>query len=215
MSSWTFDTLPDAETLLRISCRQEKAPRDPSPVNTSSSKKPTESLGNPYESIILDAPDLDLKIPGEPILCKAKACGEYWPASIAAYVGLRTIIPRWQKKGDTTPLAQKYYWIKFCDGTHLEVGRIQTTEIQYHKFYPQLLEILPELDAILAGNGLNHDIKRRHEDFLKGPIKRCGLQDITYGNYSDELLFKAGRFLWNRYFNTVSSPVALEPSPAN
>lgn len=64
-----------------------------------------------------DYPDVELQIPGEPILCKSRVNGDYWPASIKAYVGIREAKP-------AHPIAfKKYYLVVFCDNTSREVPR--------------------------------------------------------------------------------------------
>ncbi|WAR58904.1 hypothetical protein PtB15_10B243 [Puccinia triticina] len=133
---------------------------------------------------ISDAPDHDLEIPGETILCKSDAEDKYWPASLINYLGIRnrdSIISTF----DHTSRSEKYYSVEFFDGTCSEVprsffftsaerefhtvkvGRIKTTEMKYKEFLPILIEILPDVEEILAGTASDDGVKQRHNNFLE------------------------------------------------
>ncbi|KAI9620672.1 hypothetical protein KEM48_008021 [Puccinia striiformis f. sp. tritici PST-130] len=179
-----------------------------------------------FHSNSFNLPDPGLQIPGEVILCKSKANGEYWPAVIKAFVGVQT--PRCSRKGNQ-PTFQKVYLVQFCDETISEVpqsffwttahrefhvvemGRIHTTEITFKKIYPRLLNIMPELDLISSGNAREPTVKERHEHFLQAPIGQHALlgENVLYGQYSDNLLFDVAQFLSNRYF--LNATQRLEP----
>ncbi|KAA1063958.1 hypothetical protein PGT21_008402 [Puccinia graminis f. sp. tritici] len=165
-------------------------------------------------------------IPGEPILCKYKIKGEYWPASITNFVGFGR--PRCKRLSNSSPpyeTYEKYYCVRFCDNKYLEVprsffltsadsefytvpiGQIQTIEITYEQFYPKLIDVLPELDDVLAGNALDGGVKQQHDEFLKGPLQRHKIMtgELVYGSYSDDLLHSMAAFLKNRYINDAQA----------
>ncbi|KAA1102490.1 hypothetical protein PGT21_000669 [Puccinia graminis f. sp. tritici] len=217
MSFTGFETLTDADELLRR-CLEQHHRGNQITIHASDSSE------NSSNSTTTNDPDYDLEIPGEPILCKAKLKGEYWPASLIGCVGLRNAKSRTSRL-DPVSLSEKYYSVHFFDGTSAEVprsffltsiernfhtvpvGRIQTIETTYKQFLPKLIKILPDVDAILAGNASDSGVKQRHEDFLGGQRGQDCIpnEDIIYGKYSDSLLYEVAAFLSNRYSQNVRS----------
>ncbi|OAV88107.1 hypothetical protein PTTG_11697 [Puccinia triticina 1-1 BBBD Race 1] len=180
---------------------------------------------NPSTPEDFDTPDLDLQIPGEPILCKSDATGEYWPASIKNYAGVRST--RSEDNNNQSLVFQKYYTVLFFDETISEVprcffltsadrefhtvqiGRIHTTETTYRRFYPKLSNVLASLDLIAAGKAQDPTVKAKHKQFLRVPSQQ---RVVLYGKYSDKLLFHVGQFLRERYFgNAATSLEAVDP----
>ncbi|KAA1080687.1 hypothetical protein PGT21_017197 [Puccinia graminis f. sp. tritici] len=213
MSITGFETLTDAAELL-LRCCQPNSFQNPIVIHTSELSK------HSSQPTSTDAPaDDDLQIPGGPILCKAKAKDEYWPAYLLNYLGLR------RPKSETSAfnpasLSEKYYLVQFFDGTSAEVprsffftsiesdfrtikvGRIYTTEMKYKQFLPKLISILPDVDAVLAGEASDDSVRRRHQEFLQnqGEGRFQPHEDIIYGQYSDHLLYEVAAFLTDRYF---------------
>ncbi|OAV87760.1 hypothetical protein PTTG_29289 [Puccinia triticina 1-1 BBBD Race 1] len=212
MSFTGFETLTDGVEVVRIACQR----RHPEHQTIISISAESDSSVNSPDSTTIDAPDDDLNIPGEPILCKSNARGKYWPASVISYAGLRN-----KNRVDAAPLSEKRYLVEFCDGMRSEVprsyfftpreiefhtvqmGDIQTTEIQYDEFFPKIKQVLPDMDAIFAGNASDDDVKQRHENFLTLPDQRPMVRPI-FGGYSDSLVCKASKFLRTRYFDETS-----------
>ncbi|KAA1136504.1 hypothetical protein PGTUg99_034052 [Puccinia graminis f. sp. tritici] len=183
---------------------------------------PTEYSTLPTASALLrrslDFPDLDLKIPGEPIICKSKATGQYWPASIKMYAGLRST--GCKRNSNQAGSFTKYYLVQFCDKILLEVprsffltsidrefytvkmGRLHTTEIPFKQIYPKILNVLPHLDLIVAGKAQEPTVKERNDRFLQAALIQNALLvgDVVYGNYSDDLLYQVAQILHERYF---------------
>ncbi|OAV87966.1 hypothetical protein PTTG_29217 [Puccinia triticina 1-1 BBBD Race 1] len=211
MSFTGFETLTDGEELVRTCCERNQL-QNPIFISTS------ESSGNLSNYAISDAPDHDLEIPGETILCKSDAEDKYWPASLINYLGIRnrdSIISTF----DHTSRSEKYYSVEFFDGTCSEVprsffftlaerefhtvkvGRIKTTEMKYKEFLPILIEILPDVEEILAGTASDDGVKQRHDNFLESHHGRNSIINdvVIYGQYSDRLVYQVTIYLRDRY----------------
>lgn len=87
-----------------------------------------------------------------------------------------------------------------------KMGQISTTKMTYKMFFPKFVNILLDLDSIVAGNGSNISINKQHNDFLKDPLQQSKIlsRNIIYGNYSDNIIRKMCDLLIARYITSVS-----------
>ncbi|EGG03133.1 uncharacterized protein MELLADRAFT_117425 [Melampsora larici-populina 98AG31] len=171
-----------------------------------------------------EGPDPEINIHDEVILSKDKRKGQYWPARVTGYVGLKIVKQPGNRSRNVKPRKEKYYHIKFCDGTQVEVprsyfltsdqtefhqvsiGQVTTNEIKFNKFIEVLEPHLTEIDFIVKGKSTDLSIQSQHETFLLNVKGRSLIpRDVKYGRYTEKLIVEVGHFLRDRYLTSTES----------
>ncbi|KAH9821248.1 hypothetical protein DFH28DRAFT_1120643 [Melampsora americana] len=171
-----------------------------------------------------DGPDPEININDEVVLSKDKRKGQYWPARITGYVGVKILKQPGNRSKNMKARKEKYYHIKFCDGTQIEVprsffltsdqaefhqvsiGQVTTDEIKFNKFIEVLKPHLSEIDLIVKGKSTDLSIQSQHQTFLLNVKGRALIpRDVKYGRYTEKLIVEVGHFLRDRYLNATES----------
>ncbi|KAG0144340.1 hypothetical protein CROQUDRAFT_65164 [Cronartium quercuum f. sp. fusiforme G11] len=214
------EDLPDVEICL-MPLSQQTNRQSVSSRENSNTKESIESADADEDEDEDDGPEADININDETVLAKEKLKGQYWPARVIGYSGLKKLSKKRNNNDQTQFKKEKHYQIKFCDSTIIDLPRsffltsdqpdfhtvpIGKVETKYTKFEDLLDEIksqLPKLDLIIKGESNDDLIKSKHYNFLNDSKTR-GLipKDINYGKFNEKLILKVGQFLVSRYINS-------------
>ncbi|KAI8448936.1 hypothetical protein BY996DRAFT_4590192 [Phakopsora pachyrhizi] len=170
-----------------------------------------------------DTPDQEIQIPGEAVLSRDKWKGEYWPATVVGYAGLR-LCPLRGRKSERRRVEEKIYRLRFCDGKELEVrrsyfftsdqeefytvevSRLHSTNISFKAMLLKIDAQLYRTDEIMKGQSKDPDLILKHDSFLNCTKSRAKIpQDVRYGHYSEETIQKIGDYLAERYMTATVS----------